>query len=104
MQRAGGYKEQNRLQQAAATALTVLAAPRIPGTARLLGFRFMEQGSLRLYLESEDASGVVAADVQPGGALTALLATRPSLLGEEWQTSDGADDPHCRYAVDPTDW
>ncbi|MGW6606051.1 hypothetical protein [Streptomyces sp. NPDC055036] len=71
---------------------------------RLLGFLFMEEGPLRLYLESEDVLGVIAADVQPGGTLTALLAALPSLLGEEWRTSDGADDPHCRYVVDLTDW
>ncbi|MFF9566489.1 hypothetical protein [Streptomyces sp. NPDC014685] len=71
---------------------------------RLRGFLFMEQGPLRLYLDSEDVSGVIAADVRPGGALTALLAALPSLLGEEWRTSDGVDDPHCRYLVDLTGW
>ncbi|SCF84062.1 hypothetical protein GA0115254_118852 [Streptomyces sp. Ncost-T10-10d] len=72
--------------------------------ARLRGFLFMEGGPLRLYLDSEDVSGVITADVHPGGALTALLAALPSLLGEEWRTSAGADDPHCTYVVDLTDW
>ncbi|QHC29918.1 hypothetical protein [Streptomyces sp. HF10] len=37
------------------------------------------------------------------GALTALPAALPSLLGEEWRTTDAVDDPHCRYRVDLTD-
>ncbi|MGC5343191.1 hypothetical protein ACPXCE_16715 [Streptomyces sp. DT24] len=72
--------------------------------ARLLGFLFREGGLLRLYMDSDEVSGVIAADVRPGGALTALLAALPSLLGEEWRTSEAPDDPHCRYLVDLTDW
>nr|WP_228447723.1 hypothetical protein [Streptomyces paludis] len=53
---------------------------------------------------ADDISGVIAADVRPGGALTALLAALPSLLGEEWRASEAVDDPHCRYLVDLTDW
>lgn len=72
--------------------------------ARLRGFLFREGGLLRLYMDSDEVPGVIAADVRPGGALTALLAALPSLLGEEWRTSDAVDDPHCRYLVDLTDW
>ncbi|UQW99365.1 hypothetical protein [Streptomyces sp. RerS4] len=72
--------------------------------ARLRGFLFREGGLLRLYMDSEEVAGVIAADVRPGGALTALLAALPSLLGEEWRTSGSADDPHCRYLVDLTHW
>ncbi|MFE4368652.1 hypothetical protein ACFRMN_10460 [Streptomyces sp. NPDC056835] len=72
--------------------------------ARLRGFLFREGGLLRLYMESDEVSDVIAADVRPGGALTALLAALPSLLGEEWRTSDAVEDPHCRYLVDLTDW
>ncbi|WP_260333675.1 hypothetical protein [Streptomyces beigongshangae] len=75
-----------------------------PPEVRLRGFLFREGGLLRLYLDSEEAVGVIAADVRPGGALTALLAALPSLLGEEWRTSDAVDDPHCRYSVDLTGW
>ncbi|WP_299528327.1 hypothetical protein [uncultured Streptomyces sp.] len=59
---------------------------------------------MRLYLDSADVRGVVGADVRPGGALTALLAALPSLLGREWGTPDTLDDPHCRYVVDLTGW
>jgi hypothetical protein len=55
-------------------------------------------------MDSDEVPGVIAADVRPGGALTALLAALPSLLGEEWRTSDTVDDPHCRYLVDLTSW
>ncbi|MFI2026927.1 hypothetical protein [Streptomyces buecherae] len=68
------------------------------------GFLFTEGGLLRLYMDSADVAGVIAADVRPGGALTALLAALPSLLGDEWRTSDAVEDPHCRYLVDLTDW
>lgn len=72
--------------------------------ARLRGFLFREAGLLRLYMDSDEVTGVIAADVRPGGALTALLAALPSLLGEEWRTSGEADDPHCQYLVDLTEW
>jgi hypothetical protein len=89
----------------ASTLLRCLAHPSEErAEARLRGFLFREGGLLRLYMDSREVPGVVAADVRPGGALTALLAALPSLLGEEWRTSDSADDPHCRYLVDLTDW
>ncbi|MEU7048432.1 hypothetical protein [Streptomyces eurythermus] len=47
---------------------------------------------------------MIAADVRPGGALTAVLAALPSLLDEEYRISKDAIDPHCRYVVDLTDW
>ncbi|MFF5393385.1 hypothetical protein ACFY5H_34640 [Streptomyces sp. NPDC013012] len=72
--------------------------------AGLRGFLFKEAGLLRLYMDSDEVPGVIAVDVRPGGALTALLAALPSMLGEEWRTSDAADDPHCRYLVDLTNW
>ncbi|MFI6701811.1 hypothetical protein ACIBJC_23070 [Streptomyces sp. NPDC050509] len=88
-----------------ATLLRVLARPSTEQVrSHLRGFLFRDDGLLRLYLDSDEISGVVATDVRPGGALTALLAALPSLLGDEWRTSDAADDPHCRYLVDLTDW
>ncbi|MCX5206089.1 hypothetical protein OG897_32340 [Streptomyces sp. NBC_00237] len=71
--------------------------------SRLRGFLFREAGLLRLYMGTGDNS-VIGAEVQPGGALTALLAVLPSMLEEEWRALTGADDPHCRYVVDLTDW
>ncbi|MEU8545365.1 hypothetical protein AB0C52_36105, partial [Streptomyces sp. NPDC048717] len=61
-------------------------------------------GLLRLYMDSEELDGVVAVDVRPGGALTALLAVLPDFLDEESRIVDAAGDPHCRYLVDLTDW
>ncbi|MEV1023143.1 hypothetical protein [Streptomyces sp. NPDC050264] len=88
-----------------ATLLRCLARPSTEHvTSQLRGFLFREGGLLRLYMGSDEVVGVVAADVRPGGALTALLAALPSLLGEEWRTADAADDPHCQYLVDLTDW
>ncbi|MFH9400704.1 hypothetical protein ACH4JS_13080 [Streptomyces sp. NPDC017638] len=55
-------------------------------------------------MDSDEVAGVIAADVRLGGALTALLAVLPSLLGEENRISQEPDDPHCRYLVDFTDW
>ncbi|MCF3179055.1 hypothetical protein IPZ70_03725 [Streptomyces polychromogenes] len=87
-----------------ATLLRCLAQPaqdRPP--PRLRGFLFREGGLLRLNMDSDEMPGVIAADVRPGGALTALLAALPSLLGERGQTSSpGLEDPHCRYVVDLT--
>ncbi|MEU8431581.1 hypothetical protein AB0F18_01490 [Streptomyces sp. NPDC029216] len=34
-------------------------------------------------MDTDEVNGVTGADVRPGGALTALLAALPSLLGEE---------------------
>lgn len=86
-----------------ATLLRCLARPSAePADSSLRGFLFRQDGVLRLYMGGDD--GVVAADVRPGGALTALLAALPSLLGEEWRSSADEDDPHGRYLVDLTDW
>lgn len=89
----------------ASTLLRCLARPsgERPETG-LRGYLFKEGGLLRLYMDSDEVSGVIAVDVRPGGALTALLAALPSLLGEEWRSSDTVDDPHCRYLVDLTSW
>jgi hypothetical protein len=89
----------------AATLLRCLAQPsqdRPP--PRLRGFLFRQGGLLRLYMDSNEVPGVIAADVRPGGALTALLAALPSLLGEEVHTSRDTEDPHCHYLLDLTHW
>lgn len=87
------------------TLLRCLAFPseELFGT-RLRGFLFREPDLLRLYMDSDEVPGVTAADVRPGGALTALLAVLPSMLGEDWLVADSADDPHCRRLVDLTEW
>lgn len=88
-----------------ATLLRSLAHPSEErARSHLRGFLFRDDGLLRLYMDSDEVPGVIAADVRPGGALTALLAALPSLLEEECRTTDAGDDPHCRYLVDLTDW
>ncbi|MEU5017295.1 hypothetical protein AB0G60_07695 [Streptomyces angustmyceticus] len=91
--------------------LTLLRCLTTPSTeespeARLCGFLFLAPDRLRLYLDSSEEAlpGMTAADVRPGGALTALLAALPSLLDEQWLTTTDADDPHCSRVVDLTDW
>ncbi|MFE8910843.1 hypothetical protein [Streptomyces globisporus] len=57
---------------------------------------------LRLYLDREDDITVVAADVRPAGAVTAVLAALDSLLSEAGQQPDG--DPHCSRKLDLMNW
>ncbi|WP_066943725.1 hypothetical protein [Streptomyces lushanensis] len=71
---------------------------------RLRGFLFLDQDRLRLYVDTEDIPGVIAADVRPSGAITALLAALPSLITEEERRTPAGGDPHCSHLVDLTDW
>lgn len=63
-------------------ALTILRCIAHPFTEerpdpRLRGFLFLDPDRLRLYLDTEHTPGVIAADVRPSGAITALLAALP---------------------------
>ncbi|MEU5136967.1 hypothetical protein [Streptomyces californicus] len=59
---------------------------------------------LRLYLDREnDPTVIVAADVRPAGAVTALLAALDSLLTEPGKRP-GMKDPHCTRLLDLTSW
>ncbi|WP_186831850.1 hypothetical protein [Streptomyces sp. ISID311] len=71
---------------------------------RLCGFLFLAPDRLRLYLDDEALPGMTAADVRPGGALTALLAALPSMLDEQRLIITGTGDPHCSRVVDFTDY
>ncbi|MFF8387358.1 hypothetical protein ACF053_27460 [Streptomyces kanasensis] len=90
-------------------ALTILRSITQPFTEdqpdpRLRGFFFLDQDRLRLYLDTQDATGVIAADVRPSGAITALLAALPSLIAEEERMRVDSADPHCTRVIDLTDW
>ncbi|MEU7278840.1 hypothetical protein AB0A69_08710 [Streptomyces sp. NPDC045431] len=91
-------------------AFTVLRTVTYPWTEeqpdpRLRGFLLQGSDRMRLYLDREDDTDVVAADVRPSGALTALLAALPSLIDERERAVPGdADDPHCSRLVDLTGW
>ncbi|CAL9490567.1 hypothetical protein SUDANB6_03238 [Streptomyces sp. enrichment culture] len=72
---------------------------------RLRGFLLRGPDRMRLYVDHEEDTGVVAADVRPSGATTALLAALPSLIEEAERTVPGdIGDPHCSRLVDLTDW
>ncbi|WP_445401232.1 hypothetical protein ACSMX9_08320 [Streptomyces sp. LE64] len=89
----------------AETLLSTLARPRREGRSRvrLRGYLFRAPERLRLYLDSSGVVGVIAADVRPGGALTALLAMLSPFDEEEWRRDEGADDPHATRVFDYTD-
>ncbi|MER7048096.1 hypothetical protein [Streptomyces jumonjinensis] len=71
---------------------------------RLLGFLLTDKDRLRLYFDTEDPSGTVAADVRTSGALTALIAALPSLITEEERLTVDDTDPHCSRVMDLTGW
>ncbi|WP_405688281.1 hypothetical protein [Streptomyces sp. NBC_00057] len=90
-------------------ALTILRTIVSPYTEeqpdpRLRGFLFLGRDRLRLYLDTADVSGVIAADVRPSGAVTALLAALPSLITEEERMAVDGSDPHCSCVVDLMYW
>lgn len=88
-------------------ALTILRCLALPFTEeephpRLRGFLFRDQDRLRLYLDTEDIPGVIAADVRPSGALTALIAALPTVITEQERMTADDTDPHCSCVVDLT--
>ncbi|MCW5249147.1 hypothetical protein [Streptomyces sp. SHP 1-2] len=91
-------------------AFTILRTLTYPWTEeqpdpRLRGFLLQGPDRMRLYVDHEEATDVVAADVRPSGALTALLAALPSLVEEVERTVPGdIGDPHCSRLIDLTDW
>ncbi|MGW6771835.1 hypothetical protein ACWGBX_15640 [Streptomyces sp. NPDC055037] len=86
--------------------LRTLAWPFVetPPNPALCGFLFTGPDSMRLYLAVEEADGLIAADVRLTGALTALLAALPALVGEKERWVADKADPHCVHAVDLTTW
>ncbi|MER7050115.1 hypothetical protein [Streptomyces jumonjinensis] len=71
---------------------------------RLLGFLLNGKNRLRLYFDTEEADGAVAADVRTSGALTALIAALPSLIAKEERMTVDDTDPHCARVMDLTGW
>ncbi|WP_326575740.1 hypothetical protein OG889_09955 [Streptomyces sp. NBC_00481] len=88
-------------------ALGVLRALSDPGDDEdpfLIGFLMRGEGLLRLYVRHPDGTGVIGADIRLTDALTALIASLPSLVEEEQRHRPSPDDPHCDLLVDLTDW
>ncbi|QKW53501.1 hypothetical protein [Streptomyces buecherae] len=71
---------------------------------RLRGFIFLEENRLRLYVDSDESLDVIAVDVRPLGAVTAVVAALPSLITEQERAKVDAADPHCSAVIDLTDW
>jgi hypothetical protein len=71
---------------------------------RLRGFLLFSPDRLRLYVDREGDTDVVAADVRTSGPLTALLAALPSLIAEEERAGRDDADPHCTRLTDLTEW
>ncbi|GAA3389210.1 hypothetical protein GCM10017752_12720 [Streptomyces roseoviridis] len=70
----------------------------------MVGFLLPTPDLLRLYLAADDIDGIVAVDVRPSGAVTALTAALPSLVTETERMRKDDVDPHCTWAMDLTDW
>jgi hypothetical protein len=91
-------------------AFTILRTLTYPWTEeqpdpRLRGFLLQGPDRMRLYVDHEEDTEVVGADVRPSGALTALLAALPSLIEERERMVRGEiDDPHCSRLIDLVDW
>ncbi|MFF2364870.1 hypothetical protein ACFVU0_19585 [Streptomyces sp. NPDC058122] len=81
----------------------VLPAPGDDENPFLIGFLMHGEHLLRLYVRRPDRPGVIGADIRlTGTPHTALIASVPSLLGEEQYQRPAADDPHCDLLVDLT--
>ncbi|MDP9608421.1 hypothetical protein ACFV4E_24265 [Streptomyces hygroscopicus] len=91
-------------------AFTILRTLTYPWTEeqpdpRLRGFLLQGPDRMRLYVDHEEDTDVVAADVRPSGALTALLAALPSLIEERERMVRGdIADPHCSRLINLVDW
>lgn len=70
----------------------------------LIGFLLREDAVMRLYVHSGVHGGVTGVDISLTGPLTALVASIPSLLGEEQYMRSADEDPHCEVLMDLTGW
>ncbi|MER5383952.1 hypothetical protein ABT040_27395 [Streptomyces sp. NPDC002688] len=69
----------------------------------LIGFLMHGDGLLRLYVQRPDRPGIIGADIRlTETPHTALIASVPSLLGEEQYRRPAPDEPHCDLLVDLT--
>lgn len=92
-------------QGRALTAVHALAAPGDDEDPFLIGFLMHGDGLLRLYVRRPDRPGILGADIRlTATPATALLASLPSLVGEEQYRRPAPDDPHCDLLVDLTNW
>ncbi|MFF3617199.1 hypothetical protein [Streptomyces sp. NPDC002580] len=89
-------------------ALTVVHALSGPGEDEnpfLIGFLMHGDGLLRLYVQRTDRPGIIGADIRlTETPATTLIASLPSLVGEERKQRPAPDDPHCDLLVDLTTW
>jgi hypothetical protein len=88
-------------------ALTVLRALSDPGEDEhpyLIGFLILGHDLMRLYVQRPDQPGIIGADIRLTGTPTALIASLPTLIGEEQYQQPAPDDPHCDLLADLTNW
>ncbi|MFE4667885.1 hypothetical protein ACFRI7_27605 [Streptomyces sp. NPDC056716] len=88
-------------------ALTVLRALSDSGEDEnpfLIGFLILGHATLRLYVQRPERPGVIGVDIRLDDLSTALIASIPSLLGEEQYQRPSPGDPHCDLLVDLTGW
>ncbi|MDX3066472.1 hypothetical protein PV518_30585 [Streptomyces sp. ND04-05B] len=88
-------------------ALTVLRALSNPDDEEnpfLIGFLLLGHSVLRLYVQRPDRPGIIGVDTRLTSTPTALIASLPSLIGEEQYQRLSSDDPHCDLLVDLTHW
>ncbi|QNP71956.1 hypothetical protein IAG44_22765 [Streptomyces roseirectus] len=97
-----------RLEDRAHTLLTALSCPapgyeeRESAESLLVGFLYLGEARMRLYVRHQDDQGVIACDVrlaQAGPAVIAEVFSR-SRERELWEAP--GEDPHCRATVDLT--
>ncbi|MBB1253639.1 hypothetical protein [Streptomyces alkaliterrae] len=93
-------------RERAFTLLRTLTCPWVEEqpSPRLRGYLLHRPDRLRLYFDRDGDADVIAADVRPSGALTALLAALPALLDEDNRLTRDDSDPHCSRRMDLTHW
>ncbi|MDT0475982.1 hypothetical protein RM863_28050 [Streptomyces sp. DSM 41014] len=90
------------------TLLTTLNRPepgdeeRAEAESLLVGFLYLREGRMRLYVRHRDEPEVVACDVRLAEAGPAVIAEVFSRSQERELYADPGDDPHCAAVVDLT--
>ncbi|MFF0777795.1 hypothetical protein [Streptomyces sp. NPDC003720] len=92
-------------QGEALTVVRALSDPVDDESPFLVGFLMHGDGLIRLYVQRPERPGIIGVDIRlTGTPTTALLASLPSLSGEEQYRRPAAEDPHCDLRVDLTNW
>ncbi|MEW9553932.1 hypothetical protein [Nonomuraea sp. NPDC050783] len=99
---------EERLEDGAHTLLTTLSCPfpsyeaQEKAPSLLVGFLYLGEGRMRLYVRHQDDPDVVACDVRLAEAGPAVIAEVFSRSQERELFEKPGDDPHCAAVVDLT--